>query len=82
MASVEPTPPAYDLAAEEQAICQKDEVNTDIKPGKFKTHFFTPFVTYMIVKPGKRVVLGTSGLVKSLLSRVFKLMLGAQPLIG
>ena len=35
MASIEPTPPAYDLVSEEQGICQKDEVNTDIKPGKF-----------------------------------------------
>ena len=39
MASIEPTPPAYDLVSEEQGICQKDEVNTDIKPGKF---YFSP----------------------------------------
>ena len=35
MASIEPSPPAFDLASEEQGICQKDEVNTEIKPGKF-----------------------------------------------
>ena len=36
MASIEPSPPAFDLASEEQGICQKDEVNTEIKPGKFE----------------------------------------------
>jgi len=40
MASVEPAPPAYEYnigeegEAEQQGICQKDEVNTDIKPGE------------------------------------------------
>lgn len=34
MSSVEPTPPSFDLGSEEQGICQKDEVNTEIKPGE------------------------------------------------
>lgn len=47
MASIEPTPPAYDLVSEEQGICQKDEVNTDIKPGKF---YFSP-LTVLVLRP-------------------------------
>ena len=42
MASVEPQPPSYDLCSEEQGICQKDEVNTEIKPGKFCFNPLTP----------------------------------------
>ena len=47
MASVEPSPPAYDLVSEEQGICQKDEVNTDIKPGEFD---FSP-LTVRVLRP-------------------------------
>ena len=47
MASVEPSPPAYDLVSEEQGICQKDEVNTDIKPGEFD---FSPLTVRVLQK--------------------------------
>ena len=48
MASIEPSPPAFDLASEEQGICQKDEVNTEIKPGKFSGYKI--YIMYNILR--------------------------------